>query len=153
MSASPTIRSVDRADYAQWLPLWQGYNAFYGRAGPTALADEITQATWARFFDGYEPVHAMVAESGGQMLGLVHYLFHRATTVIAPVCYLHDLFTVEAARGKGVGKALIEAVYAQARAGGAARVYWLTQESNVTAQRLYDHVAEKSGFIVYRKNL
>ena len=151
MSAAPTIRPVTRADYARWLPLWSGYNAFYGRSGPTALADEVTQATWARFFDAYEPVHAMVAQDGSEIIGLVHYLYHRATTVIAPVCYLHDLFTVPAARGRGVGKALIEAVYAEARAGGAARVYWVTQESNATARRLYDQVAEMSGFIVYRK--
>ena len=72
--------------------------------------------TWARFFDGYEPVHGLVAESGGALLGLTHYLFHRSTTLIEPVCYLQDLFTAEAARGKGVGRALIEGVYEQAQA-------------------------------------
>ena len=148
-----TIRAVTRQDYARWLPLWDGYNAFYGRSGPTALAQEVTAVTWSRFFDDGEPVHALVAESAGELLGLAHYLFHRTTTAIAPLCYLNDLFTAEAARGKGVGRALIEAVYGEARRAGAARVYWLTHETNATAQALYDRVAEKSGFIVYRKPL
>ena len=91
MPGDLTIRFVTRQDYAQWLPLWDGYNAFYGRSGPTALAPEITAMTWARFFDGYEPVHALVAESGGALLGLTHYLFHRSTTSIEPNCYLQDL--------------------------------------------------------------
>ena len=114
MSGDVTIRFVTRQDYAQWLPLWDGYNAFYGRSGPTALAPDITAMTWARFFDGYEPVHALVADSGGELLGLTHYLFHRSTTAIEPTCYLQDLFTNAAARGKGVGRALIKGVYAQA---------------------------------------
>jgi GNAT superfamily N-acetyltransferase len=148
-----TIRAVTRQDYARWLPLWDGYNAFYGRSGPTALPQEVTAVTWSRFFDDGEPVHALVAESNGELLGLAHYLFHRTTTAIAPLCYLNDLFTAEAARGKGVGRALIEAVYGEARRAGAARVYWLTHETNATAQALYDRIAEKSGFIVYRKPL
>ena len=86
MSRNLTIRFVTRRDYAQWLPLWDGYNAFYGRSGPTALAPEITAMTWSRFFDGYEPVHALVAESGGELLGLTHYLFHRSTTTIESNC-------------------------------------------------------------------
>ena len=98
MSSELSIRFVQRGDFDKWLPLWDGYNAFYGRAGPSALAREITEMTWSRFFDGYEPVHALVAESGGELLGLAHYLFHRSTTLIDPLCYLQDLFTVEAAR-------------------------------------------------------
>jgi GNAT superfamily N-acetyltransferase len=148
-----TVRAVDQADFAEWLPLWQGYNAFYGRSGATALPDEITRRTWARFFDGYEPVQALVAEDDGRLVGLVHYLFHRSTTAIAPVCYLQDLFTAEEARGRGVARALIGAVYEAAARTGAGRVYWHTYETNATAQRLYDRVAERSGFIVYRHDL
>ncbi|MDR3416211.1 MAG: GNAT family N-acetyltransferase [Nevskia sp.] len=153
MSAGISVRPVVTADYAGWKPLWDGYNAFYGRTGVTALAPEITQMTWSRFFDAYEPMHALVAEGAGELLGLVHYLFHRSTIQIQPTCYLQDLFTAEAARGRGVGRALIEAVYARARQAGCSRVYWHTQETNATAMRLYDQVAEKSGFVVYRKSL
>jgi GNAT superfamily N-acetyltransferase len=134
-------------------PLWDGYNRFYGRADATALPDAITQMTWSRFFDAYEPVHALVAERDGQLIGLVHYLFHRSTIQIAPTCYLQDLFTNEASRGQGAGRALIEAVYGRAKAAGSGRVYWLTHETNATAIRLYNQVAERSGFIVYRKSL
>ena len=123
MSGDLTIRFVTRQDYAQWLPLWDGYNAFYGRSGATALAPEITAMTWARFFDAYEPVHALVAESGGELLGLTHYLFHRSTTMIEPNCYLQDLFTSATARGKGVGRALINGVYEQANLAGSSRVF------------------------------
>jgi len=142
-----TVRPVARPDFDRWLPLWQGYNRFYGR--PT-FPSEITQMTWSRFFDAYEPVHAMVAEQDGELLGLVHYIFHRSTILIAPVCYLQDLFTTEAARGQGVGRALIESVYERAKLAGSPRVYWLTHETNETAMKLYDKVAERSGFVVYR---
>jgi GNAT superfamily N-acetyltransferase len=151
MTDAPSIRAIVQTDYDRWLPLWDGYNAFYGRSGPTALPAEVTAVTWARFFDADEPVHALVAERDGELVGLAHYLFHRATTSIAPLCYLNDLFTSEAARGKGVGRALIEAVYTKARQAGTARVYWQTHETNTTAQALYDKIAERSGFIVYRR--
>jgi len=151
MSNSLTIRPVERADFAQWLPLWDGYNEFYGRSGPTALPREITDMTWARFFDAYEPVHALIAERQRRLVGLVHYLYHRSTTMLAPTCYLQDLFTLASERGQGVGRALIEAVYERARAAGVGRVYWQTHETNQTAMKLYDQVAERSGFIVYRK--
>ena len=145
------IRPVTRADFDQWLPLWEGYNAFYKRVGPAAVPMEVTQTTWARFFDGYEPMHALVAESEGKLLGLVHYLYHRTTTAISPNCYLQDLFTTEASRGKGVGRSLIEGVYERAQAAGSGRVYWLTHETNHTAMKLYDKIGELSGFVVYRK--
>lgn len=147
------VRPVAREDYPQWLPLWDGYNAFYGREGETALAPDITRMTWARFFDAYEPVHALVAAENDRLLGIVHYLFHRSTTMIEPICYLQDLFTDETARGKGIGRALIEAVYREAKQAGASRVYWQTHETNATARLLYDRVAERSGFIVYRKQV
>jgi GNAT superfamily N-acetyltransferase len=150
MSSSLIVRTVARTDFSQWQPLWEGYNRFYGR---DPLASEITQVTWSRFFDAYEPVHALVAEKDEQLLGLAHYLFHRSTISIEPTCYLQDLFTKETARSKGVGRALLEAVYSQAKIAGSVRVYWQTQESNLTAMRLYDTVAERSGFIVYRKQI
>ena len=148
-----TLRPVAPADFEQWLPLWDAYNAFYGRSGPTRLDPAITDITWARFFTAAEPLHALVAEQGGQLLGLAHYLFHRTTTMIAHTCYLNDLFTAPAARGQGVGRALIEAVAEQARAAGSARLYWLTHKTNATARKLYDAVAKDSGFIVYRMEL
>jgi GNAT superfamily N-acetyltransferase len=153
MDTTVTIRPIERADYARWLPLWDGYNAFYGRSGPTALAGEITQATWSRFFDPAEPVHGLVAERGAELLGIAHCLFHRSTTLLAPTCYLQDLFTAQAARGQGIGRALIEAVYERARGAGSARVYWQTHETNATARALYDKVAAHYGFIVYRKDV
>ena len=153
MSGELSVRFVVREDYEQWLPLWDGYNAFYGRSGATALSPEITRMTWARFFDAYEPVHGLVAESDGQLLGLTHYLFHRSTTAIEPVCYLQDLFTSNAVRGRGIGRALINRVYEQARLAGSSRVYWQTHQTNLTAMQLYDKVAERSGFVVYRNLL
>ena len=153
MDTTVIIRQIERADYARWLPLWDGYNAFYGRSGPTALAAEITQATWSRFFDPAEPVHALVAERGAELLGLAHYLFHRSTTLLAPTCYLQDLFTTPTARGRGVGRALIDAVYERARSAGSTRVYWQTHATNATARALYDKVAAHYGFIVYRKEV
>lgn len=147
------IREVTERDFPGWKPLWDGYNAFYGRSGATALPDDVILSSWTRFLDPAEPMHALVAESDGQLLGLTHYLFHRSTISIANSCYLQDLFTVPQARGLGVGRALIEAVYAKAREAGASRVYWQTHETNTTAMKLYDQVAEKSGFIVYRKPL
>jgi GNAT superfamily N-acetyltransferase len=151
MSNDLSIRFVIPEDFEQWLPLWDGYNAFYGRSGATALSPEITRMTWARFFDAYEPVHGLVAENDGRLVGLAHYLFHRSTTAIAPVCYLQDLFTDESTRGKGIGRALINEVYQQARGAGSPRVYWQTHHTNHRAQQLYDKVAEHSGFVVYRK--
>jgi GNAT superfamily N-acetyltransferase len=147
------IRAIAQGDYDAWRPLFDGYNAFYGREGPTALPEPVYAATWDRFFDPSEPVHAFVAERDGRMVGIVHYLFHRSTTAIAPICYLQDLFTAPDVRGGGVGRALIEAVYAAAKAAGAYRVYWQTHETNTVAMRLYDQVADKSGFQVYRKDV
>lgn len=142
-----TVRFIEQRDRAQWQTMWDGYNAFYGRPN---FSMEITETTWSRFFDPAEPVHALVAEQNDQLLGLTHYLFHRSTTLINPSCYLQDLFTIEAARGHGVGRALIEAVRDQAAISGAARLYWQTHETNHTAMKLYDKLAERTGFLVYR---
>ena len=148
-----SIRPVTPADRAAWAPLWDGYNAFYGRAGQTALPEAITAATWERIFTPAEPVHAFVAEEAGQVVGLVHYLFHRSTTRLNDVCYLQDLFTAPHLRGKGVGRRLIEAVCDAARAAGCSRVYWHTQETNAAGRALYDKVAGHKGFIVYVREL
>src|SRR3954447_3144146 len=141
------IRPLARSDRAQWEPLWQGYLAFY----KTSVPDDVTGTTFARFFDESEPMHALVAERDGAIVAIVHYIFHRSTWTLGPYCYLQDLFTAEHARGHGIGRKLIEAVYARAREQGASRVYWLTQESNATARALYDKLADRSGFIQYRK--
>jgi GNAT superfamily N-acetyltransferase len=153
MAAPLVVRPVAEGDFEDWLPLWAGYNRFYGRFDDTALPDEITRSTWRRFFDPAEPVHAFVAESEDRLIGLVHYLFHRSTIVIAPTCYLQDLFTNEAARGRGVGEALIRAVYDAAKGTGSSVVYWHTHETNAVARKLYDRVAANSGFLVYRQRM
>ena len=153
MIAEPiVIRAPTQNDYAAWRPLWDGYNAFYGRHGATALPEHITEVTWQRFFDPAEPVFALVAEDQGQLVGLSHYLFHRSMTRIEPVCYLSDLFTQPALRGQGIGRLLIEAVCARAREAGASRVYWQTHESNAAGRQLYDKVAGHHGFIVYSRD-
>src|ERR1700677_3091939 len=143
LSDDVQIRPIQPADFPQWKVLWDGYNAFYGRKDATALPEETTRITWSRFFDAYEPMHALVAEQAGQLVGLVHFIYHRSTISIAPTCYLQDLFTLASARGKGVGRALIEQVYKLAKEAGSSRVYWLTHESNETAMKLYNKVADK----------
>lgn len=147
------IRPALRSDYPDWRPLWDGYNAFYDRSGPTALPEAITESTWERFFSASEPVHALVAEDQGRVVGLAHYLFHRSTTRLNDVCYLQDLFTAESRRGLGVGRQLILAVYEAARAAGSSRVYWQTQVTNQAGRALYDKVARHQGFIVYTHEL
>ena len=146
MAGSLIVRSVAQGDYAQWLPLWAGYNLFYKRP---SVPEEITRTTWARFFDDAEPLYALVAERDERLVGLTHYLFHLSTTTIEPVCYLRDLFTEEALRGEGIGRALIEGVYERARKAGAPKVYWQTHHTNVTAMKLYDKVAQRSEFVIY----
>lgn len=149
MSTSIMIRPLQLADRAAWLTLWDGYNAFYGRVGETALPEQITQTTWERFFDANEPVYAIVAEVDTQVVGIAHFLTHRSTTRIELTCYLQDLFTAKTMRGRGVGRALIEGVYARARGMGIRRVYWQIQATNTDGRALYDKVAAHYGFIVY----
>jgi GNAT superfamily N-acetyltransferase len=134
-------RPIRRADYEEWRPLWDGYNAFYGRSGSMSLPEEITARTWERFFDAAEPVHALVAAEEGRVVGLAHYLYHRSTTRLHDVCYLQDLFTAPRLRGRGVGRGLINAVYDAARDAGCSRVYWQTQVTNQPGRALYDRVA------------
>jgi GNAT superfamily N-acetyltransferase len=153
MHPSILVRPIVPDDYDSWKPLWDGYNAFYGRKDATALPDENTQATWERFFDPTEPVFALLAESDGRVVGLVHYLFHRSTIHLQPTCYLQDLFTLASERGHGVGRHLIEAVCERAKTAGTNRVYWHTHESNTAGRMLYDKVAENRGFMVYTRDL
>jgi len=137
------VRADERS---AWEPLWQGYLTFYH----SAVAAEVTNTTWQRLHDPAEPMHVLGAYSDGSLIGIVHFLFHRSTWTIGNYCYLQDLFTAPEARGKGAGRALIEAVYERANAAGASRVYWLTHESNATARALYDTLADRPGFIQYR---
>ena len=146
-SDDPIIRPVREADYAQWLPLWRGYQEFYRARIP----DEATEATWKRFFEEREPVHCLVAERDGKLVGLAHYLFHRSTWLVGPTCYLNDLFVDPSGRRSGVARKLIEAVYDAADKAGAPKVYWLTHESNAAARLLSDQVARHRGFIQYQR--
>jgi GNAT superfamily N-acetyltransferase len=148
-----TIRSVARADLEQWRVLWDGYNAFYGRSGATALHEDITRTTWERFFTPAEPVRALVAEVDGGVVGLTHFIFHRSTTRLHDVCYLQDLFTAPALRRSGIARRLIEGVYDAARAAGCSRVYWQTRHDNLAGRALYDQVARHLGFVVYTHEL
>ncbi|MCB5177509.1 GNAT family N-acetyltransferase [Microvirga lenta] len=141
------IRPFRSEDRQAWEPLWQGYLTFY----KTSLTPEVTETTWQRLLDQAEPMHGLAAVLDGSVVGIVHYLYHRSTWTVGNYCYLQDLFTSEEARGRGVGRALIEAVYEKAQADGASRVYWLTHETNTSAQALYEKVAARSGFIQYRK--
>ena len=140
------VRSLAAADRAQWAPLWYGYLEFY----ESTLDPLVTEATFARLIDSDEPMFAFVAEDAGALAGFVHCVLHRGTWAIENFCYLEDLFVAPSARGQGVGRALIEAVYARADALQCARVYWLTHESN-PARKLYDSVASHRGFIQYRR--
>lgn len=145
---SVTIRPLAAADRDAWAPLWQGYLDFY----KTDLAPEVTDVTWNRLLDPAEDMHCLVAENEtGEMIGVVHYLYHRVTWAVADRCYLEDLFVAEAARGTGAGRALIEAVYKAADERGADQVYWLTQDFNEEGRRLYDRVGRVTPFIKYQR--
>ena len=143
------VRPARADDRAAWAPLWQGYLTFY----KSSLAAEVTDTTWRRFFDPMEPLHALVAERGGKLVGLTHYLLHRSTWAPVCYCYLEDLFVEPSLRGAGVGRKLIASVETAARAAGASRLYWMTHETNETAQLLYNKVADRSGFVQYRIKL
>lgn len=151
--AATKVRPVKPEDYEAWKPLWDDYNAFYERTGPTALAEEVTETLWRRFFDANEPVHCVVAERDGRVVGICHYLYHRSTSRIELVCYLQDLFTLAEMRGHGIGRALIQAVYDIAKGHGCKRVYWQTHTTNTPGRTLYDKVAKHFGFIVYAKDV
>ena len=144
---SVEIKVIDDGDFDIWLPLWKAYQRFYA----VDIAPSVTVQTWVRFLDAVEPMHAALAMDGGQALGLVHSIYHRSTWTAGDYCYLQDLFVAHDARGSGIGRALIEHVYADAKRRGVCRVHWLTHETNHTAMRLYDRVGDRSPFIQYRK--
>ena len=147
MSTDIVIKSVGANERADWQPLWKGYLDFYN----TTLPRETYDATWARLQDPDEPMFVLGAYVDGKLLGIVHYLYHRSCCTIGDYCYLQDLFVADGSRKLGLGRALIEAVYEVAREAGASRVYWLTHETNTTARKLYDDLADRPGFIQYRK--
>lgn len=148
-SITTSVTLVEPSDYEQWLPFWKSYQNFY----EVSLSDDVTSTTWGRFFDNNVPVHCAVAKQGGEILGFVHYVFHDSTWGVNKYCYLEDLYVSGAARGKLIGKQLIEFVQKAAREQNCDRLYWHTQEKNKTAQRLYDWVAERPGVIEYRMPL
>lgn len=141
------IRTIEPADRAIWDDLWGQYQVFY----KTKIADETSDITFNRLFDPSVPMNGLVAEVDGKVVGIVNYIFHYSTWTVGPYCYLQDLYTSADARGRGVATKLIEAVYEKAQTHGAARVYWLTHETNDVAIKLYEKVADKSGFIQFRK--
>lgn len=144
---SVEIRAIGADDFDLWLPLWRGYQRFY----EVDIPEAVTLKTWNRFLDPAEPMHAILAMMGERAVGLAHSLDHRSTWTTGNYCYLQDLFVEASARGTGIGRALIERVYADARDRGASRVYWSTRESNHQAMRLYDGIADRLDFILYRK--
>ncbi len=142
-----TIRDIAPADRPQWDTLWAGYLDFY----ESHLSDDVTDITFARLLDPQAKMFALVAEKDGALVGFAHYVLHPGTWAIEDFCYLEDLFVAESARGLGLGRALIEAVYARADRLNCSRVYWLTHETNTQARALYDQVARHLGFIQYRR--
>ncbi len=140
------IRPIAASDEADWRRLWTGYLAYY----KTDLPENIYASTFARLLsdDSSEP-RGLIATSGGDAVGLVHYIFHRHCWRIENTCYLQDLFADPDVRGQGIGRKLIEAVYAAADKAGCPSVYWLTQEFNYAGRMLYDQVGTKTPFIRY----
>jgi GNAT superfamily N-acetyltransferase len=141
------IRPVQPGDAADWRRLWQAYLDFYR----SSVAADVFDLTWARLLDPAEPMSAALAWRGGEAVGLVHALRHRSFWTSGDYCYLQDLFVAAPARGAGIGRALIEHVCREAAAAGCSRVHWLTHETNTEAMRLYDRIAERSGFVQYRR--
>lgn len=146
---SITVRAGTAADHPAWLTLWRGYQTFYN----VDLPAQTTATTWERLLDPAEPLHLALAVARQRVVGLVHFIEHRTCWSPQNSFYLQDLFTDTHARGQGVGRALILHVYTQAAAMGIGRVHWLTQENNAQAMLLYDQVAEKPGFVQYRKTI
>ena len=148
MTNALTIRPLRPEDRDQWAEMWRDYLAFY----ETKVPDSTFQSTFARLLgDDPNDFSCFVADLDGQLLGLTHYLFHRHAWKEESVCYLQDLYARPEARGTGVGRALIEAVYEEADRQKAPSVYWLTQENNHTARKLYDRIGKLSPFLKYQR--
>ncbi len=148
MAASDlVIRPVGADERAAWEPLWNGYLTFY----ESSVSKETSDVLWKRLHDPAEPMHLLGAYRNGRLIGIAQYLFHRSCWTIGDYCYLQDLFVASDMRGSGAGRALIAAVEAEARKAGASRIHWLTKEDNHSARALYDQMADRSGFIQYRK--
>jgi GNAT superfamily N-acetyltransferase len=141
------IRPLKSSDRAQWEALWDGYLRFYRQRLPS----EVTNATFSRLTEDAQQPHGLVAEDGDKLVGLAHYLFHPSSWSLTDICYLEDLFVDPAARGGGVGRALIQAVYAAADRAKAGAVYWMTQEYNADGRALYDTLAHRTSFIRYER--
>jgi GNAT superfamily N-acetyltransferase len=141
-----TVRALQKADHEEWRRLWTAYLEFYN----ATVSEEVYQTTWKRLFAEreFEP-KGFIALLDGKAVGLTHYLYHRTCWSLVDNCYLQDLFADPAVRGKGVGRALIEAVHKEAGKIGVTNVYWMTHETNATARKLYDSVARRTGFIEY----
>ncbi|KAF0116919.1 MAG: putative acetyltransferase [Rhodobacteraceae bacterium] len=140
------IRDARPSDETDFLVLWASYLAFYR----VALAPSVTAATWARLMDPVSAVKARVAVLDGQVRGFAIHLHHPSTWVATEDCYLEDLFIADAARGRGLGRALIDDLVTLARAKGWARLYWHTDETNARARALYDQYVLGDGHIRYR---
>jgi len=141
------IRPVGPDERDAWEPLWNGYLDFY----KATLTPGTSDVTWGRFHDPAEPMYLLGGYVDGKLTGIVQFLYHRSCWTAGDYCYLQDLFVADSARGLGLGRKLIEAVYDRAKADGCSRVHWLTQTSNATARLLYDRIADDSGFMQYRK--
>ena len=144
--ADIVIRPLGGDDHPHWLPLWKGYQAFYA----VDIPPPVSALTWTRLLDPAEPVAGALGWQGDVAVGLVHHIRHRSCWTTGDYCYLQDLFVAPERRGTGIGRQLIEYVYAWARREGLNRVYWLTHETNTEARQLYDRIADRSGFIQYR---
>ena len=140
------IRPLLASDETEWRRLWKAYLVFYETERPEA----VYESSFKRMLSG-EPneYRGLIAILEGRAVGIAHYLFHRTNWEIGDTCYLQDLYADPDVRGKGIGRALIEAVYKTADAHGAAPVYWTTQDFNAVARQLYDRIGKKTPFIKY----
>ncbi len=141
------IRPLETADFDEWLKLWKAYQHFY----KAAIPENVSRASFERMLNRAEPMYGALMSHEGVAVGIVHWIFHRSNWTTGDYCYLQDLYVDEAVRGRGFGRALIEHVYGKALEAGCSRVYWLTHETNDAAMLLYNRIAERTGFIQYKK--